>query len=117
MILTIFTTIGVNFMFGVFYATIRCFDRGCRCDSHYTSKLTQYDYEDVNTGNIFSIDQRYSGIITYVFVVMTYSGSMPILYPIAAVFFFLCYWNDKVLMIYFYRKPPMFDNSIALKML
>ena len=48
---------------------------------------------------------------------MMYSGGMPILYPFACVFFFVYYWLDKILMIKYFRKPPQFDNYIALHML
>ena len=41
----------------------RCWDRRCTCDLKKTRKLTQWDYEDVNTGNEFMLEFRYSNIL------------------------------------------------------
>lgn len=117
MMITIVITIVKNFLAILIPTLKRCCDRGCKCDSRRTNKFTQPDYEDINTGGEFPIDLRYSGILTYVFVVMMYSAGMPILYPMACVFFFVYYWFDKTLMIKFFRRPPQFDNYIALHML
>ena len=39
---------------------------------------------------------------------------MPILYPIAAIFFIIGYWVDKLLLLRFNRKPPAFDSSLNM---
>lgn len=38
---------------------------------------------------------------------------MPILYPIAAGFFIVGYWVDKILLLRFNRKPPAYDETLA----
>ena len=38
---------------------------------------------------------------------------MPVLYPTAALFFFLNYWFDKFLLIKCHRRPIKFDNYLA----
>jgi len=38
---------------------------------------------------------------------------MPLLYPIATIFFILQYWVDKCLILRKYRKPVMYDDFIA----
>lgn len=43
---------------------------------------------------------------------MTYSGGMPVLYPIATLNFFILYWVYKVLIIKFYSKSTMFDQQL-----
>lgn len=50
-------------------------------------------------------------------VTFLYSSGMPILYPIAAAFFFIGYWVDKILLLNFYRKPIMYDGYIAKRIL
>ncbi len=42
-----------NLGFALLYAMRRLYDRKCRRDDRYTRKLTQDDYEDVNTGMSF----------------------------------------------------------------
>jgi len=55
--------------------------------------------------------------VNFIFCTMMFSGGMPILYPIAAVFCIFYYWTDKYLIINFYQRPPVFSAKIALTML
>jgi len=71
----------------------------------------------MNTGDEFDMAQRYSDMVNFFFCTMMFSGGMPILYPIAAFFFIFYYWVDKWMICNFYHTPPMFDQSIALKLL
>jgi len=68
-------------------------------------------------GPTFEIDYRYNSILTVVFVTMMYSGGLPVLYPIAALFFAITYWSDKYLLLKEYRRPPNFDSHLTLKSL
>jgi hypothetical protein len=74
----------------------RCWDRKCTCNKKRTRQLLQEDYEAVNTGSEFEMDVRYSQFLTTLFMIFMYSSGIPILYPIAFIFFFLTYWFDKM---------------------
>ena len=56
---------------------------------------------------------RYSGMLTILAVTLLYSGGLPIMYPTAAVFFFITYWMEKFMLFRCYRKPIKFDSYIA----
>ena len=56
---------------------------------------------------------RYSNMLTVLSVTFLYSGGMPILYPVAALFFFVSYWVDKCLILRCYRRPIKFDEYLA----
>ena len=56
-------------------------------------------------------------LLTVLFVTFIYSGGIPILYPLAALFFFVTYWSDKYLILRQYVRPPKYDNYLALKTL
>ena len=99
------------------FCTKRCYDRRCSLDLKKTRKLAQWDYEDVNTGNEFMLEFRYSNILSILAVIFMYSSSMPILYVFGMVYFFITYWIDKVLLFRYYKKPVMFDSYIARKSL
>lgn len=101
----------------VMYCTKRCCDRRCTCDLKKTRKLTQWDYEDINIGNEFMLEFRYSNILSILAVIFFYSSAMPILYLIGVFYFFITFWIDKWLLFYYYRKPVMFDSHIARKSL
>mmetsp|Transcript_29425 Transcript_29425/g.39159 ORF Transcript_29425/g.39159 Transcript_29425/m.39159 type:complete len:255 (+) Transcript_29425:697-1461(+) len=106
-----------NISMQVLFCAKRCWDRRCTCDNRKTRKLTQWDYEDVNTGNEFMLEFRYSNMLSILAVIFFYSGAMPILYVFGIFFFFITYWIDKWLLFTYYKKPVMFDSYIARKSL
>ncbi len=73
----------------------KCFDRRCTCDKKKTKKLLQEDYENINTGSEFELDDRYAQFLTTLFMVFMYSSGIPILYPIAFISILITYWCDK----------------------
>lgn len=77
--------------------------------------MTQADYEDMYTGAEFSMEYRYSNLLTVLMIVMFYGSGMPILYLIAACYYFMTYWCDKFLLFYYYRKPVNYNDYIAKK--
>lgn len=106
-----------NLSFQCMYACNRCCDRGCSTDGRRTKKLTQEDYEDINTGAEFMFEFRYSNMLVVLSIAFLYSGGLPIMYPTAAVFFFITYWMDKCLLFNCYRKPIKFDSYLAKRTL
>lgn len=94
-----------NLAFGVMGAFVRCIDRGCSCDSKRTRQLTQGDYEDKNTGPEFVFDFRYSSLLVVLMLAFLYGGGLPVMYPMAALYFFLTYWIDKCLVFKCYKRP------------
>lgn len=92
-------------------------DRSYGSDKRHTRTLTQFDYEDMNTGIEFNIDYKYANMLTWLFVVIIYGTGMPILYPIGAFNFLIGYWVDKYLLLNHYRKPPMFTHFIILRVI
>jgi len=78
-----------------------------------TKKVTRKDYINLYLGPNFDMGRRYSQILVTIFVVLIYSPGMPILYVCAFLFFLICYWVDKILLLRFYRSPPKIDLFIA----
>lgn len=63
---------------------------------------------------------KYSTILNTVFVTFMYGLQLPMLFPIAAFTFFNYYLVEKILITYFYQKPPIYDeklNKVAIKIL
>ena len=106
-----------NITMQVLFCSKRCWDRKCGWSLRKTRKLIQQDYEDVNTGNEFMLEFRYSNILGIIAVSFMYSSSMPILYLFGAFYFFITYWIDKWLLFHYYKKPVMFDSYLARKSL
>ena len=75
--------------------------------------MSQKDYEDLYTGDDIYFEYRYSDMLTVLAVTFLYSGAMPIMYPVAAIFFFITYWIDKCLLLRRYKKPTKLDYNLA----
>ena len=49
------------------------------------------------------LEFRYSNMLIVLAVAFFYSSGIPILYPLAALFFFITYWTDKWLLFRYYK--------------
>jgi hypothetical protein len=63
------------------------------------------------------LEFRYANMLTILAVAFLYSGGMPILYPVAALYFIITYWVDKYMLFNYYRKPIMFNDYLARRTL
>uniref|UniRef100_A0A7S1CHA1 CSC1/OSCA1-like cytosolic domain-containing protein n=1 Tax=Bicosoecida sp. CB-2014 TaxID=1486930 RepID=A0A7S1CHA1_9STRA len=91
----------------------RCWDRRCTCDRSLSRQVTQSHLEHLYLGPEFHLADRYSQAVMTIWVAFSYSAGMPLLLPLAACFFFVTFWVDKILFVRFYRRPPTYDASIA----
>lgn len=46
---------------------------------------------------------------------MMYGPGIPIMYVISMIYFVVAYWSDKILILYFHRKPLFFDELLSLE--
>ena len=83
----------------------------------HTKQEIQSDYERVNTKLDFEFELRYSYLLTVLCTCFLYSSGMPVMYLLAALFFFTTYWMDKVAILRFSKKPIVFDDYLAKKTL
>ncbi|CAM9095385.1 unnamed protein product, partial [Phaeothamnion confervicola] len=61
----------------------------------------------------FSIELRYATLLQALFVTLFYAGGLPILYPFAAVNFFLSFLIDKLFVLRLCHQPPMYNDRLA----
>jgi len=61
------------------------------------------------------IDNSYSTLWTFVFVLLMYSAGLPMLYAFAALCIFILYWVDKYLTLRHYSNPPRLDERFIAK--
>lgn len=50
-----------------------------------------------------------------VFIIMTFSSGIPLLYPVGLVCQGVSYWCDKYLVLRLYRTPPQYDDAMAAR--
>jgi hypothetical protein len=59
-------------------------------------------------------DYVYAQFFTSLWAIMSYSGGLPILYPIGVLNYFILYWVYKGLIIKFYSKSTMFNETLPI---
>ena len=65
-------------------------------------------------GPVYLIHYRYAAILLQIGVAFSYGCTMPPLYGIACVAFVILYINEKLLVCYYYREPPAFDEKMTM---
>ncbi|CAE7437383.1 unnamed protein product [Symbiodinium microadriaticum] len=78
--------------------------RCCRGRVKHHSELIAY-----YTNPDFDIKLKYAQMLTTVFVALTYSAGMPLLYLFAFGYMFFMYWADKVALLWCSKRPPFYD--------
>ena len=90
-------------------------DRRCSRDPRKTSKILQQEYEDVYTGKVIELDNRYSQLIAMIWVIMMFGVAIPVLYVAGFLLCFVTYWTDKTLYLKFYKLPPKHGSALSHK--
>jgi hypothetical protein len=68
----------------------------------------------------YSLDAKYSAILSSVFVTMMFGPAIPILFPIACAYFIVLLTMEGYMLRYYYKEIPAYDNKLndqALKTL
>lgn len=92
-------------------------DRGFGKNSLVTSMPTVQAYIDLYSGCDYSIDYRYATILLNISVAFLFGTAMPYLYLTAFLAFAILYTNERMVICYFARKPPSFDENMTLETL
>ena len=96
----------------------RWLDGGCcNCDKYKTKKTSIQGYLDAYTGPVYLMHYKYSTLLNVVFVTFMYGLAMPILFPIAMLSMFILYFQEKLMLYYGYRVPPMYDERLSQNVL
>ena len=72
------------------------------CDRPNSRIRIQSELENLYKGKVFKGEKAYSRMMSTMFVIQMYSSGMPILYINGFVFYFVTYWVNKYLLIYYY---------------
>jgi len=96
-------------------------DRRCRtklsagADKCFTEQLLQSDLQAIYEGPEVDGHYVYAQFYTAIWAILSYSSSMPILYPIGALNFLFLHYVYKCLLIKYYRKTESFNQDLAIK--
>ena len=102
--------------FGMFYSILnlsRWADRSYSSDTFSTKSPSVQAYIDLYAGPEYLIHYRYAAILLQIGVAFCYGCAMPPLYAIACLAFVILYINERLLVCYYYREPPAFDEKMT----
>lgn len=83
-----------------------------KCDLKWTKTWTVFELAEKWSSPVFEINGQYPKIMTVILVCMLYGLLMPLMFVIVFVFLVLTYIFHKILIVYFYWKPPLYDNTL-----
>jgi len=73
---------------------------------------TALQYADLNSGAEHLLFEKYPRLVNIVMVSMMYSFGLPIFLILTFVSLLISYFIDKLLVAYYHRKPPMYDDTL-----
>jgi hypothetical protein len=73
---------------------------------------TQRLLNDLFKGPKFMLSQRYGVMLSMMFTILLYSGSIPIMSWFAVMFFGSAYWCEKAYLLRVVQKPPAYDEQL-----
>lgn len=103
----------VEFMIQLSMRTaFRILDSGFKCRKYSTKKKTIQQYVNLYSGPEYMMHFKYAAMLNVVFVTFMYGLAVPLLFPIATIFFAVSWVVERLSLAYSYRKPPMFDDVL-----
>ena len=82
-----------------------------------TSLTTVQQYIENVAGPEVQLEIQYSYIFVTIFTTFTFGLAIPILFPIALFSLINLYISNRIMLAYFYRKPPMFAGGMNIEAL
>jgi hypothetical protein len=80
-----------------------------------TNCKTALQYAEINSGAEHLLLEKYPRLVNIVMISMMYSFGLPIFYIITLLCLIISYILDKLIVAYYHRRPPMYDDSLNLK--
>lgn len=80
----------------------RLMDRSFSSDTYKTKLTSMQMYVDMYSGPKYFIHFKYSSMLNVLFVTMLYGVGIPILFPIAAITYFIYYSLERLCVAYFF---------------
>ena len=79
-----------------------------------TKKLRQKDLNALYTGAQIEAGEKFALTFTALTIFIGYSLGLPVLFPLAVVFFFCQYWFSKILLMRYYEKTYEFNEELPI---
>ena len=86
--------------------------RFTKTNEFLTHSATAEEYVKLYSGPKFSYDGTYPNIMNAIMVSLMYGVALPILFPLTLVQIALIYILDKILIVFYMKKPDKNDGSL-----
>jgi hypothetical protein len=90
----------------------RLLDSGFKCKKYNSKKKTIQQYVNLYSGPEYMMHFKYAALLNVVFVTFMYGLAVPLLFPIATIFFAVSWIVERLALAYSYKQPPMFDDVL-----
>lgn len=101
-------------MFWSMITFFRCLDKNFGTDPYFSNSPSIQAYIDTWAGPVYLIHYRYATILLQIGVAFSYGAGMPLLYFYAFLAYVILYVNERLLVCYYYREPPAFDEKMTM---
>lgn len=72
-----------------------------------------YDFKKIYGGQEFLTHFKYSEFLTVTYISMLYGLGMPVLFPIASLYFLITYICERIQLVYFMKCPPQMGDDLT----
>lgn len=93
----------------------RLWDRKFTSDPFMTQQESIQNYVDLYSGPSYEFHSRYSEMLLSIAITFMFGTALPVLFPIALVHFIVTMISQRLLVIYYYKEPPSFDETMTLR--
>ena len=82
-------------------------------EDYKTRKSTALAYANIYVGPEVEYFEKYPRLMSLIFVSMFYGFAQPLFFVLILIIFIVSYNVEKFEAIFFYRKPPMYDDTMS----
>lgn len=79
----------------------------------FTNKKTNLEYANLRSGDNLNLNNPYAQILVAIMITFMFGLGLPILFPITLVYILVIYLTYKIGVVYWYQKPPQFDQALS----
>ena len=104
--------VGVCVGFGVPFIKQKLDSKGTH-DKYVTKSTNMAKYKSIYGGAEYLIHFKYSEFLNLTYITMMYGLGVPLLFPIAALYMFIAYVCERIMLAYVVRQPPAMDDALT----
>ena len=94
-------------------ATYQKLDNGFTNDNYVTKQSSMSKYKEIYGGASYTLHFKYSEFLNVTFICMMYGVGIPILFPVAVVYFLIAYVCERISLAFLFKMPPAIGMTLT----